>query len=115
MAQKVELVEMAQVEPLGYALPYKALWRGGWRQLVDAKEGVALAGDVLHEGDAQFVERDGAQVVVVVADVGQGGVGVRGCPPFSDGGHEVRRVANVSSPATNTIYYHACILIFAKD
>lgn len=95
MAQKVELVEMAQVEPLGYALPYEALWRGGWRQLVDAKEDVALAGDVLHEGDAQFVERDGAQVVVVVADVGQGGVGVRGCPPFSDGGHEVRRVAMV--------------------
>ena len=86
---------MAQVEPLGYALPYEALWRGGWRQLVDAKEGVALAGDVLHEGDAQFVERDGAQVVVVVADVGQGGVGVRGCPPFSDGGHKVRRVALV--------------------
>lgn len=95
LAQKVELVEMAQVEPLGYALPYEALWRGGWRQLVDAKEDVALAGDVLHEGDAQFVERDGAQVVVVVADVGQGGVGVRGCPPFSDGGHEVRRVAMV--------------------
>ena len=46
------------------------MWRGGWRQLVDAKEGVALAGDVLHEGDAQFVERDGVQVVVVVADVG---------------------------------------------
>ena len=58
LAQKVELVEMAQVEPLGYALPYEALWRGGWRQLVDAKEGVAPAGDVLHEGDAQFVERD---------------------------------------------------------
>ena len=28
MAQKVELVEMAQVEPLGYALPYEALWLG---------------------------------------------------------------------------------------
>ena len=48
LAQKVELVEMAQVEPLGYALPYKALWRGGWRQLVDAKEGVALLCIYLH-------------------------------------------------------------------
>ena len=79
MAQKVELVEMAQVEPLGYALPYEALWRGGWRQLVDAKEDVALAGDVLHEGDAQFVERDGAQVVVglrMSAKVASASVGV---------------------------------------
>ena len=71
MAQRLQFFEVTQVYLVGYALPDETPGRGVGGEGIDTEEGVALAAESFHKGDALFVERGGAEVVVGVAHGGR--------------------------------------------